>query len=254
MTANHSPAALRQFNEAAPRYHAAASWQQETAQSLYENIDKSIDYKKILDLGCGTGHLTKYLETLSADPIISLDFAINMLCNMPLALQTRCHRLCAQAGTLPFAARTIDLATSNLLLHWCPNLTAALAEQARVLKPTGQLHASLLGENSLSQLKAEYSQFDTQAHAHTFPTQAQVRAAIDQAGLCLLSFNCSRVAVSFDSLRALNQHFKQTGTHNHATDAPRGLMGKAKWRALAAQISTTLEFEVFYIQCSPKHS
>ncbi len=254
MPSNHSPDALRQFNQAAPRYHAAAGWQQTTAQYLYKNIDKTIKYKTILDLGCGTGHLTAYLETLSNTPVISLDFAINMLCNMPLALQTRCHRLCAEAGALPLAAHTIDLATSNLLLHWCPNLTAALAEQARVLHPTGQLYASLLGENSLSQLKTEYSQFDRHAHVHTFPSQAQVRAAIDHAGLSLLSFERSTIRASFDSLRALHQHFKHTGTQNHATGAPRGLMSTAKWRAMAAQISTTLEFEVFYIQCSPKRS
>jgi SAM-dependent methyltransferase len=55
---------------------------------------------------------------------------------------------------LPFAAESFDLIASNLGLHWVNDVPGALAQIRTALKPEGLFIASLIGEQSLYELRA----------------------------------------------------------------------------------------------------
>lgn len=57
---------------------------------------------------------------------------------------------------LPFANDTFDLVFSNLSLHWVNDLPKCLREIRRVLKNDGVFIASMLGGNTLVELKNSF--------------------------------------------------------------------------------------------------
>ncbi|MEX1106482.1 MAG: class I SAM-dependent methyltransferase [Ilumatobacteraceae bacterium] len=98
----------------------------------------------VVDLGCGTGQLTRRLIRRFPDAtIVGADLSEGMLNaaagrlrgvgggNQPLVR--------ADALQLPFAASSVDLVVCTESFHWYPDQASALSELARVLSPGGRL-------------------------------------------------------------------------------------------------------------------
>ena len=105
-------------------------------------------YRRILDLGAGTGQYTMMLaeaypeaEITALDPSrTSLNYAKRR--SLDAGLNWRCVRSLAEKTGLPDAS--FDLVTSFILLHEVPpHITRAiLAESFRLLEPGGEIHFS----------------------------------------------------------------------------------------------------------------
>jgi trans-aconitate 2-methyltransferase len=95
----------------------------------------------VVDLGCGTGELTRLLhETVKASETVGVDRSQTMLArSAPFAGQGVRF---VQAGIADFAAaagRDFDLVFSNAALHWLPNHPSLLRQLAALVRPGGQL-------------------------------------------------------------------------------------------------------------------
>jgi trans-aconitate 2-methyltransferase len=93
---------------------------------------------KVVDLGCGTGELTRLAhERLGAAETRGIDASPAMLA------RARAHAgpgLSFTAGDLArFEGRGLDLVLSNAAIHWVPDHAALLARLAACLAPGGQL-------------------------------------------------------------------------------------------------------------------
>jgi demethylmenaquinone methyltransferase/2-methoxy-6-polyprenyl-1,4-benzoquinol methylase len=96
---------------------------------------------RVLDLGAGTGDLSFEVQRQQPDSRpIAADFSLPM---MQVGRQRpggeRTGWVMADALRLPFAAATFDGIVSGFLLRNVSDVPAALAEQARVLRPTACL-------------------------------------------------------------------------------------------------------------------
>jgi ubiquinone/menaquinone biosynthesis C-methylase UbiE len=96
----------------------------------------------VLEVGPGDGYLT--IATIDrAAPgghLICLDVQFAMLHKLRKALGPRTPLLvCASGSQLPFRSRAFDLVFLSHVLGEIPDPAAALAEYARVLRPTGTL-------------------------------------------------------------------------------------------------------------------
>src|SRR6185437_15195520 len=94
----------------------------------------------VLDLGCGTGRVTRELKRrYPRSQVLALDLAPGMLreARRHQGLLRRFARVCGDALALPLKAASVDLVFSNLMLQWCEPLAAALGEVQRVLAPEG---------------------------------------------------------------------------------------------------------------------
>jgi SAM-dependent methyltransferase len=121
-------------------------WYRATHELVIEAVSKGLTLAKprldlnififnILDAGCGTGGLTKKLETFGS--VIGLDIS-------PLALKlAKKHKLKLIEGSvnnLPFSSRRFDLIVSvSVLYHQRVDDLAAIKEFYRALKPKGKL-------------------------------------------------------------------------------------------------------------------
>lgn len=97
---------------------------------------------RVLDVGCGTGVLTRVLahwpnveKIVGVDPAISLiGEARKLACGLPSLTFAE-----ADARSLPFEAGTFDVVVFDSTLSHVPGVDLALGEACRVLRPGGQL-------------------------------------------------------------------------------------------------------------------
>jgi malonyl-CoA O-methyltransferase len=189
----------------------------------------------VLDLGCGTGHAAIALASRWPKArVVALDFAPGMLRETGRHDQAdRCERLLASAFAVPLPDASVDLVFSNLLLPWCADLDALFIEVARLLRPRGLFTFTTCGPDTLAELRDAWRQADHGTHVHPFTDMHDIGDGLIRAGLVEPVLDVSRFTLTYPDLAAVARDLKSTGAQNAATDRPRGLTGRARWRAVA---------------------
>jgi SAM-dependent methyltransferase len=109
-----------------------ARWRTDIVDAFAEDLNAT-NFETILELGCGTGQLARYLS--------DLDFTITAIDLSPANIEaTRArdvHALVADFASLPFPDDSFDASLAvNSLIHVPPGeLASVLIEIARVLRP-----------------------------------------------------------------------------------------------------------------------
>lgn len=152
-----------EFSGAAASYDSAAALAQEVGRRMAARLDYvRLAPRRLADIGCATGDgVRELMRRYPAALPLAVDYALPMLQVVRQRafwwerLRGRAPR-CAQADVrkLPLAAGCLDLAWSNLMLHWLPDPRPAFAELHRVLAEGGLLHFALLGSDTLKELRA----------------------------------------------------------------------------------------------------
>ena len=96
----------------------------------------------VLDLACGPGTLTHRLSRAvgAAGLVVGADLSEPMLSRAARTVtEPNVALLRADASDLPLADDTVDAVCCSLCLHLVPDLSTAIAEIARVLRPGGRL-------------------------------------------------------------------------------------------------------------------
>lgn len=122
----------RAFDRASADYDGAAALQTRVREELIDRLRMmKLDPAVVLDLGAGTGQGALALKRLyGRAAVIALDIAPGMLreARRHSRLFRRFGRVCGDARLLPLKDASVDLVFSSLLLQWCDDLDAALAE------------------------------------------------------------------------------------------------------------------------------
>ncbi len=225
------------FSQAAPHYESQARLQHEVAERLLERLQpQDFQAKTLVDLGCGTGVLTRRLTKLCRfAQIYALDLAPAMLHQAQRQAPrwfSRQHFCCADAARLPLATASVDLLVSNLMLQWCGDYVQVFRECARVLKPSGTLLFSSFGPATLKELRASWAQVDDAVHVNPFTDLHQLGDALVQAGLRQPVMDVDWLTLTFADVPAALRHLKKIGAHNVLSQRQRGLLGKQKYQQL----------------------
>jgi SAM-dependent methyltransferase len=149
MSRNHNPQAEQMGDESMARnlaHQAEAIWPQE--QRLFDRYALSGSLR-ILDLGCGTGEITRRLaERYPQAKLLGIDILEG---NLALARRDSApfgERICYAQGdafALDLADASLDLVVCRHMSQAVPDFPSVLAEITRVLRPGGWLH--LLSED-----------------------------------------------------------------------------------------------------------
>jgi malonyl-CoA O-methyltransferase len=224
------------FDRASATYDAAAVLQTRVREELLSRLDLvRIAPQVVVDLGCGTGLGARALkDRYRSAMVIGLDPAPGML------RETRrrsgwlrpLHRVCGDACQLPFRDGSVSLMFSNLMLQWCDDLDAALAEIRRVLAPEGFLAFSTFGPDTLRELRSAWAAADGGTHVSGFRDMHDIGDALTRAGLSEPVLDVERLTMVYPDVAAITRDLKVIGAHNATVARARGLTGKGRWRAM----------------------
>jgi len=142
--------------------------------------------EKVLDLGCGTGHLTAQIAASGAE-VLGVDRSEEMLAaarrSYPqIAWECRDARDLGALG--PF-----DAVFSNAALHWVVEAERAAGEISRVLKPGGRFVAELGGRGNVRGIvdaverALEELEFERPPFPWFFPSLGEYAALLEACGM-----------------------------------------------------------------------
>ncbi len=113
---------------------------------------------RVLELGCGPGMLwQRNSERIPSNCAITLsDFSAGMVQEAQHNLPVDDKRFTFQvidAQAIPFDDNTFDCVIANHMLYHVPDLSRALAEMRRVLRPDGYFYATTNGNTHLKEIR-----------------------------------------------------------------------------------------------------
>ncbi len=234
-------AVIRAFDAAAGTYDSASQVQREVARELVFRAAAGAEAApgKILDLGCGAGHVTEAaLKIWPEAEFCALDASPAML-EVFQAKFPGVKTLCRDALDLD-GVEAPNLILSSMMLHWLPDPRAALIAWRKRLAPEGRLHVAVPVNGSLAEWRGLLDAAGLEDGLWAFP------AADFATGLA--EAEVKSFAVSYPNARAFLHSLKRTGAHRprpgHSPSPPAALR-----RLLAAQRDTfTATFEIAFLR------
>jgi len=165
------------FGAAAESYDGVSEVQALAARRLAARISGSPP-TRMLDVGAGTGHLARALAARwpLAHTTLS-DLALPMLA-VARGKLAGASLLAADADLLPFAEASFDLVASNLALQWCDDLSGALQNLARLLRPGGRLAVTTLLSGTWAEWRQAHETLGLVPAMLTLPSEARLRQVL----------------------------------------------------------------------------
>ncbi len=112
-----------------------ADWTRSTRTWIYRQVGLA-QADDVLDVGCGTGAITKTLIRWKPARVIGLDIDAQTLA-FAQAHEDSAVYVQGDAHRLPFPDRSFDVVLSHFLLLWLADPARGVREMARVLRPGG---------------------------------------------------------------------------------------------------------------------
>lgn len=222
----------RDFASAAASYDEAAVLAREVGRRMAARLDcVRIAPHCLADLGCATGDGVRELMRLYPAALpLAIDYALPMLSAVRgrsgwlERLRGRAPRCVnADVRALPLANECLGLAWSNLMLHWLPDLRPAFAELHRVLTEGGLLHFSMLGPDTLKELRAAAEKVGFSDTAPCFPDMHDIGDLLVGAGFADPVMEMEMITLTYRTPRAFLADQRRLGVRN-------GLLGQLPWR------------------------
>ncbi|MBN9289428.1 MAG: malonyl-[acyl-carrier protein] O-methyltransferase BioC [Gammaproteobacteria bacterium 39-13] len=221
----------RSFSMAAKTYDQSAFIQKEIGQRLIDRLDLiKAPPQTILDVGAGTGFLTRQLQQkFPQSKIIGLDLAQGMMqfakSKQPWQLwKNKPFYVCGDMEQLPFANQSFDLIFSNFTLQWSFALEKTFLELKRVLKPNGFLFFSTLGPQTLIELRQSWT--DSITHVNEFTDMHDIGDALLKTRLNDPVMDMEMITVTYSHVKQLLRDLKATGARNMNLTRAKGLTAK----------------------------
>ncbi|HQR04191.1 MAG: methyltransferase domain-containing protein [Proteobacteria bacterium] len=221
-----------QFAAAATTYDDAAVLAAEVGRRMAERLDViRLVPGCFADIGCATGTGMRALQTRYPQALpLALDYARPMLDEVrrrsPLLqrLRGRGPRLInADVRALPLRPRSVDLIWSNLMLHWLDDPLPAFREMHRTLATNGLLMFSMLGPDTLRELRAAATACGIVPPLRRFHDMHDIGDMLVAAGFADPVMDMEMITLTYRSPRSLLRDQRHLGVRD-------GLLGALPWR------------------------
>ncbi len=167
------------FSAAAASYDSHAEAQIRTAGLLAERLPPLPAAPRVLELGCGTGILTRrLLDRLGPDAdLLATDLSPAMIARSRDTLHDPRLRFAVMDAEAPTVApAAFDLVVSSLAAQWFADLPAALDRLVGLLKPGGHLLIATLGAGTFAEWRAAHAEMGLEAGIADYPDAAELAA------------------------------------------------------------------------------
>jgi SAM-dependent methyltransferase len=227
-----------QFGSRAEAYLTSAVHAQGSDLDALVTLMKNRQEARVLDLGCGGGHVTFNVAPLVRN-VVAYDLSPEMLEVVARTAKARgLSNVTTQQGTvenLPFADESFDVVLSRFSAHHWSDVDAALREAKRVAKSGGMIAIVDTITPGVPLLDTYFQAIELLrdcSHVRNY-TRAEWEAAIARAGLLPGSITASRLHLNFkswvermntpklqiDAIRALQTAVSTVATRYFETEA-----------------------------------
>ncbi len=205
----------KKFNHAAKNYDNHAIVQKKISTDLFYNLAPYINNNSnILDLGCGTGHLSRLLnEHNQLAKLFELDIAENML-TTPRSYKNN-YLVNCDIENLCFKQDSMDLIISSMALQWINNLSQTTKQINKILAKDGRFFASIVGNNSLTELKKSFQRIlvNKPAPINNFIDQDYLKQILDNSNFTKTYITKKTYLCYYDNLIDLLNNLKKIGAN-----------------------------------------
>ena len=242
----------RAFDRAAARFARTDFLHAEIRGRMLEQLQwVRIEPDRIVDAGAGSGAARTELNRRFPNArIVALDSSIGML---------RCgggERICGDIQQMPLADGCAQLVFSNLALHWCPAIGAALAEFRRVLGSPGLLFFSMFGPDTLKELRQARRAAGLVDEPETLLDMHHLGDALVRGGFADPVMSAERFPVRYADYSLLERDLRECGASRAMMPRGSGLSGRSRRRIVErtfnagrdAQGAVPVSIEVVYGQ------
>ena len=245
---------LRAFSRASSTYESHARVQRLCAQDMLGMLDISSP-GNVLEVGCGTGLLTRMLAGKFPDAgILACDPSQRMLTEARRTAPARVEFICCSLEELP--RNSWELIVSNAALHWAGPLRATLARLKSSLHPDGLLAFSYFTRNTYPELAEALSQAagtEVQLACSGFASADETANEVTKV-FKKVQIERKVYIHNFTDIRALLRHIKLTGTRGTGARPKlvwtKGLLDRTQREYLARFGSIRVGYEV--VICTAK--
>ena len=239
------------FNRRTVRRHRARAAQglnehdflfRETAERLCDRLDDvTRSFPLGLDLGCHSGQIGRTLAGRGGiETLMQCDLAPEMAAQAAAGGEPV---LAADEEALPFTGGVFDLILSNLTLHWVNDLPGALLQARQALKPDGLFLASVLGGDTLRELRQSLAEAEIAEEEGLSPRVSPMADVKDlgqlmqRAGFALPVVDSETVTVMYADAMALMADLRGMGETNAVIENRKGFTRKNTLMAAVARYS-----------------
>lgn len=194
----------------------------EVAERMVDRVgDISRFFPLALDLGCGRGHISKFLTKEQVGTLVMSDMAENMLAQcQPCEVQML--RLMVDEEFLPFAQNSFDLVVSSLSLHWVNDLPGTFRQIIHCLKEDGVFIGAMFGGETLYQLRSalQLAEIEREGgfapHISPFAEVRDLGNLLTRSGFSLTTVDFDEITIGYPGMVELMQDLKGMGENNAA--------------------------------------
>ena len=192
---------------------------EEIADRLADRLEDVIrPFPLALDVGCHDGAMGRILQGRKGiDRLVACDLSPDFA---RAAGGPGNPTVAADEEFLPFAPGSFDLVVSNLSLHWVNDLPGALVQIRQALKPDGFFCASMLGGQTLAELRRCLFEAEMEVSGGVSPRVspfAEIKDAgglLQRAGFALPVVDSDVITVTYSDAFALMRELRGMGETN----------------------------------------
>lgn len=202
-------------------------------------LHRDHEAEHILDVGTGTGALLEQLHArYPLARLTGVDIALNMCLKCQQKMGSVCSVVNGSAEALPFKSGVFDLVVSASVLQWVSDLSAAIREMCRVVRPGGDLCVAFFCHGSLGELQHCFYDVNAGSSAkmsrlHSFWTVDDVKSVVNSIDFEKVVITVETETDWYDDLYSLLRSIKNIGAGTVSGGSVNGL----GWRGVLKETS-----------------
>ena len=244
----HKQRVAARFGAAAARYDSASELQRQAAQRLAARV-RALPLPpapRVLEIGCGTGHLTRELLPHLGGTWVISDMALPMVrtCRQQSAALAQCVVMDCEHPA--FRPGSFDLIVSSLTAQWFVDLRATFAALADLLAPGGRIVLATLGADTFAEWRHAHHALGLDAATPEYPEASALMGAFPAAlhtdvATERIVVPCGDPLAFVRGLRAIGADTPRPGVRPLSAGQLRKVL-----RALTANDSPQMTYELLY--------
>lgn len=231
----------KRFSAAAETYDRHARPQLALAQSVVSMLPEMVP-NQILELGAGTGQLTRLLaERFPAVPIDAVDVAEKMVEHSRAKFKPfpQVNWVVGDAQTY-WGGNRYPLIASSSALHWVPDLRATFENIFQSLEPGGIFALGIMLQGTLKELHELRREISPEKTPKlTLPTYGETKACLEYAGFVLERRKHSEEEIIYPDAKAFLKAIHEQGVTGGKVSAGNAPLSRTELSQLVADYQET---------------